>query len=178
MCANILPLIHASKFVHSSVPVFTCTRHTIYVHLERSARIDRNDAPGTHVITNRSCNEPLLYKRVRDCSWNKKKKKQKYLKTHAGITRNSVEFGSSNWKEVRIIVTLLLLSRMYFFLYRLTTETVRLLLDLPFDTVSHHDYIYNDINYASLSSFKYGCYIDLSTLKWSVIWQLTISESF
>jgi len=28
-----------------------------------------------------------------------------------------------------------------FFLYRLTTETVRLLFELSFDTVSHHDYI-------------------------------------
>lgn len=51
MCAQIYFLIYTrASSVRPSVRVFTCTRHTIYVHLERSARIDRNDAPGTHVI--------------------------------------------------------------------------------------------------------------------------------
>lgn len=70
MCGQIYTSAYTREqvLVRPSVRVFTCTRHTIYVHLERSARIDRNDAPGTHVITNRSYNEPLLYKRVRDCS--------------------------------------------------------------------------------------------------------------
>lgn len=115
MCANILPHIHANKFcpsVRSSVrPCVYMHMATIYVHLERSARIDRNDAPGTHVITNRSCNEPFYsikeYEIVVE-------KKRNILNTHAGITGNSAEFGGSN-SEVRIIATLLLLPRVFFF---------------------------------------------------------------
>lgn len=43
---------------YACLSVYVCLHApvTIYVHLERRAHIDRNDAPGTRVITNRFCN--------------------------------------------------------------------------------------------------------------------------
>lgn len=94
--------VHMSKFrlsVCLHAPV------TIYVHLERSARIDRNDAPGTRVITSRFCNESQLHKRVRDCS----RKKNIYiyiLNIHVEIMENNAR--SSDWNCNRSFELLIL----------------------------------------------------------------------
>lgn len=61
VCADILSFVRADKLYLSvclHVPV------TIYVHLEQSVCIDRNDAPGTREITSRFYNESLFCKRV------------------------------------------------------------------------------------------------------------------
>lgn len=85
MCAQIYFRVYTrASPVRPFIRVFTCTRHTIYVHLERSHWSQRctRDTRNNESLVQRF--EPLLYKKKYEIVVEKKKKN--ILNTHAGIT--------------------------------------------------------------------------------------------